>query len=198
MLAAGFLQAIRAVHAGHSLRAPWPWQAAMLLPRMPGEYWGEQARRALRAKKFETVIELANHALKFEQHNPAIYFHLGEANRSLAAATLDRTVRRARLEAAVSAYRNSLSLFPFDEHVLVRLGQAFDELGRFGEAREAYETALRHDPNLAVLHAYYARHLARVGRTEEAQKERVRANQLGIYDLHDILGEAVLYDLFEQ
>ena len=142
-------------HAGRSLRAPWPWQAAMILPRMPGEYWCEQARLALRTRKYANAIDLADRALGFEQRNPDLYFHLGEAHRGSALSMPDRAAKSAHLDAAVEAFHRSLAIFPFDEHVLVRSGQALDELGRFAEAREAYETAIRHDPNLGVLHAYY-------------------------------------------
>jgi tetratricopeptide (TPR) repeat protein len=159
---------------------------------MPGEYWCEQARLALRARNYNTAIELANRGLGFEQRNPDLYFHLGEAHRSSAFFTPDRGTKRAHLEAAADAYRHSLAIFPFDEHVLVRLGQALDELERFAEAREAYETALRHDPNLGVLHAYFARHLARVGRADEAQEQSDRAAQLSAQNLRQILGDVFL------
>lgn len=197
LLAFGLVLTARFVQAGRSLAAPWPWQATMILPRMPGEYWCEQARLALRAQRYDSAIELANRALGFEQRNPDLYFHLGEAQRGSSLSNRDRATKRAQLEAAIDAYRHSLAIFPFDEHVLVRLGQALDELGRFSEAREAYETAIRHDPRLGVLHAYFARHLARVGRTEEAQEHRELASQLAAQNLQPILGDAFLPDPVE-
>jgi O-antigen ligase len=192
LLATGAWETARSVKAGRSLAAPWPWRAAMILPRLPGEYWCEQARLALRTGQYQKAITLAGHALEFEQRNPDLYFHLGEAYRGLSHSPSDRATKQGRLEAALEAYRHSLAIFPFDEHVLVRLGQASDDLGRFSEAREAYETAIRHDPKLGILHAYFARHLTRVGRAEEAGEHRELAKQLGAQDLRPILGEAFL------
>ena len=166
------------------------WMAVAGLSKLPGEYWCERARVALRDRRFELSIQFAERALSYQRRNPDLYFHLGEANRSLGLSTAGRAEKRRCFEASVEAYRQSLAIMPLDEHVLVRFAQSLDELGRFAEAREAYETAIRHDPQLGVLHAYFARHLARVGRADEAHERLSEARRLSSANLQNIVGDA--------
>lgn len=200
----GILASPRAGPQGDAAAAKWSlpvrialpalglWMALTGLPKWPGEYWCERARVALRDRKFDLSIELARRAIGDEPRNPDVYFHLGEAHRSLALATPGRAQKRPHFEAAIDAYRRSLAIFPRDEHVLVRLGQSLDELERFTEAREAYETAIRHDPQLGVLHAYFSRHLSRVGRSEEAKEQLDEARRLSAHSLQYIVGDTFI------
>ncbi len=52
---------------------------------------------------------------------------------------------RGRWEEAVAVNQSILSLFPDDADAYNRLGKAYTELGRFGEARDAYDHTLRVD-----------------------------------------------------
>ncbi len=142
------------------------------LPKLPGEYWNEKARVALRDSMFQSAVDFSHRALKSELRNPDIYFHLGEANRALAMSTSVRALRQPFLNEAVKAYQAGLEVFPQDENLWVRLGQALDGMKRFSEAENAYRTAIELDPNLGVLYAYYAAHLNARGRTEEADQQR--------------------------
>jgi O-antigen ligase len=168
------------------------WMALSGLTKFPGEYWCEKARVARRDGRFMEAIALANKALVYEKRNFELYFHLGEAHRGQAMRSVDLPTRRAHLEAAVDAFLNSLDIFDLDEHVLVRLGQAYDALGRYREASWAYRTALDHDPNLGVLHAYYAQHLYRVGRFEEARERFRMAVRLTTQNIRNVVDEAFL------
>lgn len=163
------------------------WLAFSGLAKFPGEYWCEKARVARRDGRFTEAIALANKALAYETRNFELYFHLGEAHRGQALRSIDPATRRAHLEAAVDAYLNSLEIFSLDEHVLVRLGQAYDALGRYREAGWAYRTAIDHDPNLGVLHAYYAQHLYKVGRFEEARGSFQKAARLATQNIRDVV-----------
>ncbi|MGV3532928.1 MAG: tetratricopeptide repeat protein, partial [Chthoniobacteraceae bacterium] len=71
---------------------------------------------------------------------------------------------------AVQAYQKSVEIFPSDVHALIRMAQALEGLGLFKRAESIYLSALELDPNLGRAHAYYARHLAIVGRQEEAEE----------------------------
>ncbi len=159
------------------------WLAVAGLSKLPGEWWCERARVALRDKRFEEAIALAERALRHEQRNPNLYFHLGNAHRALGQLSGEKSA----FENAVAAYRQSLAIFPWNEHVLVRLGQALDALERFPEAAEAYTTAIAHDPNLGVLHAYYAQHLFLVGRDEQARESLETARRLSAQHLNQIV-----------
>jgi tetratricopeptide (TPR) repeat protein len=185
---------------------PAPWGAGALLPRLvlpaialwmlgialcrfPGEYWTEETRKALRDHKFQSVPALAGKAVKYDPKNPDAYFYQGEAFRILASAQRIRTLRRAPFEQAVAFYDSSLRAFPQDENIWVRRGQALDGLQRFAEAENSFLTAIRLDPNLGALYGYYAAHLRRVGREEEAQVQLDRAAQLKTQKLDRILSD---------
>ncbi|MEQ1859855.1 MAG: O-antigen ligase family protein [Chthoniobacteraceae bacterium] len=168
------------------------WMAVSGLAKFPGEYWWEKARVALRDRRFTPSIELARRALNYQDRNAELWFHFGEAQRAQAMSTIVQPTRRPLLEGAVAAYRRALGIFPFDEHALVRLGQTLDELGRFVEAKAAYRKAIEHDPQLGVLRAYYAQHLFRVGRYEEAHSEFAEAHRLGTQDLRKIVDQSFI------
>ena len=59
------------------------------------------------------------------------------------------------------------------------MARTLDKLKRFREARQAYERAIEVDPQLGALRAYFARHLALVGRLDEAEEQLAKAQQLG-------------------
>jgi O-antigen ligase len=145
------------------------WMILGGTPRFAGEYWAERARVALRDFEFEDSIRYAQQALTFETDNPELYFHLGSAHRGTALFADDQSVRAAHMKLAVEAYTRGLEVFPYDLHTLTRLGQALDALGLFKQAEAIYLKTLELDPNLGRAHAYYARHLAIVGRQEEAE-----------------------------
>lgn len=149
------------------------------LPKLPGEYWCEKARIALRNRDFDAAIEFAEKGIAREKRNPELYFHLGEANRALAASIRVRQQRTPYFEAAVAAYKKGLQLFPQDENLWIRLGQALDGLRAFAEAESAYLTAINLDPNLSVLYTYYSVHLELRGRTEEAQEQLEKGRSVG-------------------
>ena len=178
--------------SGVWLRLPVLPLPGALQPRpLRGENLGEQARVALRNGSFPEAIDLGRHALALQTRNPEIYFTMGEANRAMARSLTSRTLRRPYYEAAAESYRNGLKIFPKDENLLVRLGQALDGLNEFPEAAEAYKKAIELDPNLGVLHVYYAAHLRACGRTEEAQAELTAGEDLAKRNLAPLMENAL-------
>lgn len=147
------------------------------LPKFPAEYWGEKARAALRDLRLEESLVYSAHALESQKKNPDIYFHLGMAHRNLGLLSENREERVAQLEAAVEAFEHGLAIFPQEEHMLVRYAECMDSLGRFNEAERVFLAAIALDRNLGNLHAYYARHLAIVGREEEAEERMAIARK---------------------
>jgi O-antigen ligase len=154
------------------------WILAAGFPKLPAEDLTEKARIAVRNREYFKAIEIGKRALEREQRNPFLYFHLGEAHRALANSQRLQTLRRPNFEAAVDFYRKGLQLFPQDIHLWVRLGQALDGLREFRDAEEAYLNALKIDPNLGAIHAYYAVHLQARGRNEEAERQHAIANRI--------------------
>ncbi|MBI1886287.1 MAG: tetratricopeptide repeat protein [Chloroflexi bacterium] len=74
-----------------------------------------------------------------------------------------------RWEDAVKVNRTLISVFPSDVDAYNRLGKALTELGRYGEARDAYSKALELDPHNAIARKNLTR-LAALG--EEAAPRR--------------------------
>lgn len=165
--------------------------------KYPGEYWAEKTRVAVREQKFAQAVELGQKALEYEKGNPELYFQLGAAYRGLAWVAPAAFAKRPHLENAVDTYQKGLAVFPYDSHTLVRMGQALDELGRFKEAGEAYRSAIALDPNLADVYAYYARHLARLGREADAEGQLKKAKSLAQKDLSTIIRGTVLDPEFQ-
>lgn len=66
---------------------------------------------------------------------------------------------QSRWEEAVTVNRNIIDLFPNDVDAYNRLGRAYTELGRYKEAKEAYQRAVEIDPNNAIAQ----KNLARLG-----------------------------------
>ncbi len=163
------------------------WMLGIAIVRLPGEYWTEETRKALRDHKFQSVPALAARATRYDPGNPDAYFYQGESYRILATAQRIRTLRRTPFELAILAYDASLRVFPQDENVWVRRGQALDGVQRFAEAENSFLTALRLDPNLGALYWYYAAHLRRVGREEEIDAQVAKAVALHSANLSHLL-----------
>lgn len=184
-------QSSAALRISSSLRWALPalgvWVGVAALPKYPGEYWTERTRVAVRDRRYEESLTLGEKALRFERRNPDIYFYLGAAHRGLARATPGTLGDRPRLEAALDAYRRGLAIFPYDVHMLVRFAQTLTDLSRFKEAEPIYRNAIALDPNFGVPHAYFARHLALVGREAEAEQEFQKAKSLGGLDYSPII-----------
>jgi O-antigen ligase len=161
------------------------------LPKLPGEYWCEQARIALRNGRYDEAIRLGERALQHERRNPFLYMHIGEAHRASGAVMPIRSLAQRHYEDAVENYKKGLELFPQDESLWVRLGQALDGLRDFSGAEAAYLTAIRLDPNLGVLHAYYAAHLNARGREAEAEVELAKGQRLTAENL-SLIGHSTL------
>ncbi len=161
------------------------------LPKFQGEYWCEQARVALRDRKYDQSIQLGEKALRHERRNPFLYMHIGEAHRASGVAMPIRALAQQHYEAAVENYKKGLELFPQDESLWVRLGQALDGLRDFQGAEAAYLTALKLDPNLGVLHAYYAAHLNARGREAEAEEHLAKGQRLTAENL-SLIGHSTL------
>jgi tetratricopeptide (TPR) repeat protein len=131
------------------------WMAISGLTKFAGEYWCEKARVALRDGRFANSVQLGERALANEKRNYDVYLRLGEAHRNLALQSRDLPERKAMNESAVAAFEAGLRIFPYDHSGLVRKAQTLDSLGRYVEAREAYQKAIQNDPNLGVLYGYF-------------------------------------------
>ncbi len=154
------------------------WMLISGVAKLPGEYWAEKARVALRNRQYEDSLAFSARALAVEQRNPFVFAYVGQARRLLAEQMPIRVLREPGLRASIAAYRNAIRLFPQEESFWVRMAQACDLLGDYREARTAYTTALYLDPNLMVIHSYYAAHLRATGEPDLAEAQLRRAAEI--------------------
>ena len=146
------------------------WICVIALPKFPGEYWCEKARVAVRNRDYGKAISDGQKALEWENINPFIHLHIGQAHRITAEKTA-RALRKPHYLTAAESFKEGLKLFPQDEELWVRYAQTLEGLGDFRAAGDAYRQAVNLDPNLGVIRSHYSRFLRKVGREEEADEQ---------------------------
>lgn len=143
---------------------------------LPGEYYAAQARATLWDEEPAAAAVLANKALRFEQHNPDVYFVLG---RALFAHSIEPYLtdekRSSLLEEALAAFDKAHRLAPLDGTFPLDKGLLLDKLGRFTEAEEMYQLAVLRDPRATHVADKYKFHL-------ELWKQRAPNDVLDSFD----------------
>ncbi len=127
---------------------------------LPGEYFTERSRMALRDNQPLSAVFFAIDGLDREQKNPHLYQYLGSARIEQGdAATTDPGARLYFYEAAITAFEKGRALAPRDKTFPVSLGLAYDELGRFAEGEWMFNEALALDPRSTPTKQIYEAHL---------------------------------------
>lgn len=162
------------------------WLAVSGAPLIPAEILCERARVAQRDGRYEDSIRHATEGLKREKQNPYLYYNLGQAHR-LRALRMPKAANRPDLLAAEAAFKKGLEVFPQDEDHWVRLGQTLDALGKYAEARKAYEQAISLDPKHGLLYGYLAEHYLKIGNPDKAEEVRLQGQILTSLDLSTYL-----------
>lgn len=121
---------------------------AIGLPRIPGEYYAEKARVALKDGRYFEAKEAAQAGISREKKNPDLFYYLGESERHVgdifpAAPQLAAPY----YEAASDAFKQGFALFPEDSRLLLIEGWTLDALGRHDEADSYFKQAVEWDPN---------------------------------------------------
>ena len=92
-------------------------------------------------------------------------------------------VNLGRFAEAEREFKNALSVKPHDPKTLFMLGEARIGQGDVPGAAEAFEKALKYDPQQIVIRTEYAVALAKLGRTDQAQSQlavlKARADACG-------------------
>ena len=145
------------------------WLAVAGLPLLPGEYYAEEARKALRDGHALVGLNFASEGLKRESRNPMLFYYLGEARQAMADSIPNPEVSRSFREAAIEPYQAGVKLFPTDMRLLLRLGAALTLTERFDEAEPLLRQAIEWDPLFPTTHSYYGSYLLRRGRVKEAE-----------------------------
>ncbi len=162
------------------------WLLIAALPKWPGEYYGDRARRLLSDWRFLESREIATEAgtmsrkgLTYDSKNPELYYYLGESQVTLAMQAEDPAERTRQYEESISSYRSALQLSPRDVRYVLCLAWSFDAIRRFDEAESAFALALQLDPNSDKVHSSYAAHFHQQGKLEQAEVEYATALKLG-------------------
>ncbi len=133
---------------------------------LPGEYFSEKARVAVRDQWPTRAILHAREGLRYDPGNPDLYHHLGSARMQLGDMMADRRAAVSFYNEAVSAFEQARTLAPQDEVYALELAAALDNADRFEEAEWIFYEILRLDPNFANLRVYYEAHLERWRRAD--------------------------------
>ena len=161
------------------------WLLAEGMPKLPGEYFAEQARVALRDGHEVLAINFARQGVEDEPSNPLLYSELAEARLHIAEhreatglARADDPIDESYRRDALDALRHALELAPDDSVVLMRLGETLTRLDDFDEAGRVFDRLLTWDPNSGIAQTYYGFYLQRAGRPVEAAAAYQRALSL--------------------
>ncbi len=113
---------------------------------LPGEYFAEKARVAVRDKNYFEAVSAAKKGIGYEKKNPDLYFYLGEARRSFADGISSEALRAPFYKLAVDSFQHGIDLFPQDSRLLLIQGWTLDALGRHDEAGDFFARAMEWDP----------------------------------------------------
>jgi O-antigen ligase len=128
---------------------------------LPGEYFAEHARTAQRDNQTEAAIDFALRGLTTEHKNPYLYQYLSSAEFTQCDSMSDDHARVACYQNPIAALEKARALTPQDRNLLVKLGLAYDVVGRHAEAEWMFYDAKQWDPKSIYLEEIYKYHLSR-------------------------------------
>lgn len=127
---------------------------------LPGEYFAERARVAVRDYRPADAIYLALRGLSYERANPYLHDYLGRGRLFAGDEASTPAARASFYAAAADAFHHASALAPLDETFFIHLASAYDRLQRFAEAEWIFGQAFALDPKSRLLRGYYEEHLA--------------------------------------
>lgn len=126
---------------------------------LPGEYFAERARAALRDDQLETGAAFSLRGLAWERNNPNLYQYLGSGRFDQADRTSTGTASMRFYQEALAAFQSGRALAPREEAFAIGVADSYDALGRFAEGEWMYQEALILDPRSTSLNRLYEAHL---------------------------------------
>jgi O-antigen ligase len=127
---------------------------------LPGEYFAERARTAQRDNHPDIAMAFALRGLATEHQNPYLYQYLSAAEFTRCDSMSDPQARSACYQEPIAALEQAWALTPQDRNVLVKLGLAYDGVGRHSEAEWMFYDAKQWDPKSIYLNEIYKYHLS--------------------------------------
>jgi len=128
---------------------------------LPGEYFSERARAALRDFHPAEATLFALRGLSHEQRNPDLYNYLGRARLAQGYRIKDRRAEQSFYQSALDAFWQGRALVPRDENFPLELGYTYDALDRYPEAEWMFAEARALDPKSTMIRESYKAHLER-------------------------------------
>lgn len=150
-------------------RRPWPLIASAVIGLalivqafrlLPGEYFTEQARVALRDHHALDTIVAARNALAWETKNPDLYDYLGRARLQLSRNGADAALKNSFVLLAAEAFEQARTLAPLDDRFMLELAFADATLGLRAESEKLFQQAIAWDPKSIPIKEYYEGHRA--------------------------------------
>ncbi len=144
-------------------RLALPLLGAVLLVQcvrlLPGEYFSERARMAVRDQQPGLGIRYARAGLRYDPQNPDLYHRLGAARVQFGHAMGDPAAAASFRNEAIQAFGQARALAPQEEIYALELASALDAAGRFEEAEGVFYETLQMDPKSISIRRYYEHHL---------------------------------------
>lgn len=126
---------------------------------LPGEYFSERARLAVREQQAGRGLLYAREGLRYDPANPDLHYHLAAARLQFADAGSDPDAAASFRRAAITALERARALAPREQIYGLELATALDSMDRFEEATQVLEDLRRLDPKSDSLRRYYEGHL---------------------------------------
>ncbi len=137
---------------------------------LPGEYYAERARTALRDESPATAIFYAEQSLRYERRNPELLLYMGQAMVASAHQSPDAEQRMGFYQAAVTALKEATRLAPLDGTYPLSLAFTYDEMGLFEDAERTFEVARARDPRSLAVAQLYQAHIEERERTAAVER----------------------------
>jgi len=128
---------------------------------LPGEYFAEKARIAVRDYHPIDALYFALEGVAHEKENPNLYYYLGLARLFRGDMSSDLQARQSYYLTGLQALNQAHRLAPRDEVFILQLAFTYDALGRFAEAEWMYDEAMGLDPKSKSIRNHYQAHIQR-------------------------------------
>lgn len=126
---------------------------------LPGEYFSERARMAVRDRQPGSGVRYGLAGLKHDAENPDLHYQLGLARMQFAdAMELPAAAASFRME-GIREFEKARILAPQEEIYALELASALDSAERYEEAEGVFYETLQLDPRSTSLRLYYEQHL---------------------------------------
>ena len=125
---------------------------------LPGEYYSERARMAVRDNQPGLALLFAQRGLGYDPRNPDLYHHLGSAHVRFADLADIPEAKASFEKEAIAAFEKARALAPREQVYGLELAAVLSSAGRNGDAARVYEALISDDPRSESLRRYQAAH----------------------------------------